>query len=140
MSIYLLWYIDDVDLRRHVRTSLNRVEGYHQLIRAITNVGGGEFRGKSEMEILIWNECARLVANAVIYYNAYMLSQILISKINNGDKITEKIINLLKRISPIAWQHLIFIGSYDFSLKNGVNIHEILAVIKRYFEEELLKK
>lgn len=139
MSIYLLWYIDDVELRRHVRKSLNRIEGYHQLIRAITNVGGGELRGKSEMEILIWNECSRLVANAIIYYNAYMLSQILMSKISKGEKIDEKAINLLKRISPIAWQHLIFIGSYDFSFKNSINIHEILAVIGRCFDEELLK-
>lgn len=139
MSIYLLWYIDDVELRRHVRKSLNRIEGYHQLIRAITNVGGGELRGKSEMEILIWNECSHLVANAIIYYNAYMLSQILMSKISKGEKIDEKAINLLKRISPIAWQHLIFIGSYDFRFKNSINIHEILAVIGRCFDEELLK-
>lgn len=61
------------------------------------------------------------------------------NKISKGEKIDEQAINLLKRISPIAWQHLIFIGSYDFSFKNSINIHEILAIIGRYFDEELLK-
>ncbi len=136
MSIYLLWYIDDPELRRHVRTALNRTEGYHQLRRAVGNVGGGEFRGKGDMEILIWNECSRLVANAIIYYNAYMLSQILISK---GGKLDKKMINLLRRISPIAWQHLNFLGMYDFSFKNTLNIEEMLDIIGRYFDEELLK-
>ena len=65
-------YIDDVELRRNVRTALNRTEAYHQLIRAIENIGRGAFRGKSDIEILIWNECTRLVANAVIYYNTYL--------------------------------------------------------------------
>jgi len=136
MSIYLLWYIDDPNLRRYVRTALNRTEGYHQLRRAVGNVGGGDFRGKSEMEILIWNECSRLVANAIIYYNAYMLSQLLISK---GNKIDKKIIKLLKRISPIAWQHINFLGMYDFSFKNALDFQEMLNIMGRCFEEELVK-
>ena len=135
-SIYLLLYIDDVEFRRNVRTALNRIEGYNQLIRAIENAGRGEFRGKSEMEILIWNECSRLVANAIIYYNAYLLSQILIGK---DDTITDEEKNLLQRISPIAWQHLIFSGKYDFNLKKALNINEIVAVIKKCFNEELSK-
>jgi len=88
------------------------------------------------MEILIWNECSRLVANAIIYYNAYLLSQILISK---GNKIDKKMINLLKRISPIAWQHINFLGMYDFSFKNALNIQEMLDIIGKCFDEELLK-
>lgn len=70
MNIYLLVYIDDPEFRRSVRASLNRGEGFHQLRRAIANVGGGDFHGKNEMEIIVWNKCARLVANAIIYYNA----------------------------------------------------------------------
>ena len=45
MSIYLLNYIDDPILRRLVRKSLNRGEGYHQLRRCLAEVNGGEFRG-----------------------------------------------------------------------------------------------
>lgn len=136
MSIYLLWYIDDVELRRYVRKALNRVEGYHQLVRAITGVGGGELRGKNELEMSLWNECTRLVANSIIYYNSYMLSQILIKR---GKTLTEKEKNLLSRISPIAWQFINFLGNYDFSFKNSMNIEEMLDIMSKYFDEELLK-
>lgn len=136
MSIYLLWYIDDPELRKYVRIALNRVEAYHQLRRAIANVGGGDFRGKSEVEILIWNECARLVANAIIYYNAYMLSNILEIKRKQGDQKAEE---LLKRISPIAWQHINLLGMYDFSLASSIAIEQQLSVMMRHFDEELKK-
>ncbi|MCP3701715.1 MAG: transposase, partial [Alteromonas sp.] len=37
----------------------------HFLRRAIASVNGDQFRGKNESEIAIWNECARLLANAI---------------------------------------------------------------------------
>jgi TnpA family transposase len=135
-SIYLLWYIDDATLRRSVRTALNRTEGYHQLERALVNVGGGKLRGKSDIELSIWNECTRLVANAIIYYNSYLLSQFLVNK---GHNLSKEEKNLLKRISPIAWQHILFSGNYDFSFTNRVNIRDIMAIIKKCFEDELSK-
>ena len=136
MSIYLLWYIDNVELRRYVRKSLNRIEAYHQLVRGITNVGGGELRGNNELEMSLWNECTRLVANAIIYYNAYMLSQILIKK---GDRLDESAKDLLRRISPIAWQFINFLGNYDFNFTTSTNIEEMLEIMAKYFDEELEK-
>ena len=73
-SIYLLLYIDDVNIRKAVRTALNRGEAYHQLFRAIAMLNEGEFRGASEHELEVWNECARLVASVIIYYNSQLLS------------------------------------------------------------------
>jgi len=85
-SIYTLKYIDDQKLRQYVRTSQNRIEAYHQLRRAIAFAGGSESRGGSELEVIIWNECARLVANAIIYYNAYLLTELLKKYEKLGDK------------------------------------------------------
>ncbi len=137
MSIYLLWYIDDEDIRRYVRTILNRTEEYHQLRRAIAEVHRGEFRGKNEAEIILWNECARLIANAILYYNGYLLSQMLEIKEKEGDW---EAVELLKRISPIAWQHLNFLGMYDFSSENVVNLDRILLVIREQLDTMLHKK
>lgn len=136
MSIYLLWYIDDADLRRYVRTALNRGEAYHQLKRTLADVGGGEFRGKSEMEILIGSECARLVANAIIYYNAYMLSQLITRKEQQGDT---KAIEFLSRISPIAWQHVNLLGTYDFSFAQPVNTEALVETMFQLLDLELAK-
>jgi len=137
MSIYLLLFVDDIHFRNGARKSLNRGEGYHQLKRAIVNTGGGDFRGKSEIEIMVWNECARLVANAIIYYNAYLLSNIFTAKEKAGNL---EAIELLKKISPIAWQHINLLGMYDFSLKESINIERVLSAMLKNFDNEWNKK
>ncbi|MCP5213376.1 MAG: Tn3 family transposase [Hahellaceae bacterium] len=37
----------------------------------------GHFRGNSDEEINVWNECARLVSNSIIYFNSWVLSELL---------------------------------------------------------------
>ena len=61
----------------YVQRALNRGEAWHFLRRAIASVNGDQFRGKNESEIAIWNECARLLANAIIYFNSAILSHLL---------------------------------------------------------------
>ncbi len=77
MSLYLLDYINSPALRRNVQKALNRGEAYHQLRRAIAYAHGGRFRVRSQPEQQTWNECARLIANAVVYYNSLIISEVL---------------------------------------------------------------
>ena len=63
---YILTYIDEVELRQSVQKALNRGEAYHRFRRAISYVNAGKFRVKTEAEQHIWNECSRLIANAVM--------------------------------------------------------------------------
>jgi TnpA family transposase len=112
-SIYTLKFIDDPDMRQYVRESQNRIEAYHQLRRAIALANGGQLRGGSELELMIWNECARFVANAIIYYNACLLTELLNKYKQLGDK---EAVELIKRISPIAWVHINFLGNFVFSV------------------------
>jgi TnpA family transposase len=108
---YLLSYIDDSELRSHVQKALNRGEAYHQLRRAISQVNGDRFRGNSDEEIQLWNECARLMANAIIYFNSKVLSYLLQSFEHQGkDKLAE----IIKRASPVAWQSINLKGKYLF--------------------------
>ncbi|WP_436286951.1 Tn3 family transposase, partial [Thalassolituus maritimus] len=94
---YLLNYIDDVSLRNFVQRALNRGEAYHQLRRAVSNVNGDQFRGSSDEEIQLWNECARLVTNAIIYFNSSTLSQLLTSFEYHGDN---KRVQIIEQASP----------------------------------------
>ncbi|MBT4520665.1 MAG: Tn3 family transposase [Halieaceae bacterium] len=110
-SLYLLDYIDSPILRRNVHRALNRGEAYHRLRRAIAYANGGRFRVRSQNEQEIWNECARLIANAVVHYNAMLLSEMV--KIFEKQKDSESLKNLDK-ISPLAWQHVNFYGRYQF--------------------------
>jgi len=76
-AMYLLDYIDDASLRSYVQRALNRGEAYHQLRRAIAHVNGNRFSGKNDDEINLWNECARLISNAIIYFNSLLLTNLL---------------------------------------------------------------
>jgi len=110
-SLYLLEYADSPALRRNVQRALNRGEAYHRLRRAIAYAHGGRFRVRSQQEQDIWNECARLIANAVVHYNSILLSEVLkIVETQPDSRATQA----LQRVSPLAWQHINFYGRYRF--------------------------
>ncbi len=123
-SLYLLDYVDLPALRSNVQHALNRGENYHQLHRAISFANFGKLRFRTEYEQQIWNECGRLIANCIIYYNVAILSNLLSYKEKAGS-IQE--IEQLKRISPIAWQHINIHGRYEFNKPSeNINIDTIV--------------
>src|SRR5262249_61285453 len=101
-SIYTLRYLRDPQLERNVHRSQNRIESYHQLRSTIAQVGGKkELTGRTDIEIEISNQCARLIANAVIFYNSAILSRLLMKYEASGNA---KAHALLTQISPAAWR------------------------------------
>jgi len=125
-SIYTLHYLRDPQLQRNVHRSQNRIEEYHQLRSVIAQVSGRkELIGHTDLDIEISNQCGRLVANIVIAYNSILLSGLLTRyQAENNQKALDR----LKRISPVAWQHIHFLGHYAFRDKqNPIDLDAILA-------------
>lgn len=124
-SLYLLDYVDSPMLRRNVHKALNRGEAYHRLRRAVAYAHGGRFRVRSQQEQDLWNECARLIANAVVHYDSVILSEVLQTLESTSSNATAQ---ALKRISPLAWQHVNFYGRYQFdSDLMSINMAELIA-------------
>ena len=98
---HILDYLDSQTFRKNIQNSLNRGEGYHRLRKNIFYAHEGKFHVHSVAEQRIWSDCARLIANAMIYYNIYLLSQLFESKKHNG---TEQELEFIKKMSPIAWR------------------------------------
>lgn len=124
-SIHTANFIDDPLFRQSIRTALNRGEEFHQLTGAITYVGGNKFLGTTELELQIWNECIRLIANCIIYYNTLILSKIyeVQEELGNMD-----VLEFLKGLSPIAWRHINLSGRYEFvNLFLGINLEEMIT-------------
>ena len=129
-SRYLLSYIDDPALRSHVQKALNRGEAYHQLRRAISQVNGDRFRGNSDEEIELWNEYARLMANAIIYFNSKVLSNLLQSFEHQGKA---SLAETITRASPVAWQNINLKGKYLFAVAGETpDIEFLMALIEDY--------
>jgi TnpA family transposase len=127
---YLLNYIDDADLRNHVQRALNRGEAYQQLRRAISDVNGDRFRGNSDEEILLWNECARLLTNAIIYFNSSVLSHLLKSFEYQKD---EQKLAVVKQASPVAWYNINLKGTYRFKSTGEVpDLEQMMRHIEGY--------
>lgn len=128
-SIHLLKYVDDPNYRRYIRTALNRGEAYHQLLGKIMTVGGSGFRGMSELEVEIWNECARLIALIIIYYNMHLLSKLYENALLRNDTAA---IEFLRHISPVASQHINISGLYEFSeIIANINVDGIVETLNR---------
>ena len=111
-SIYTLRYLRNPQLQRDVQRSQNRLESYHQLRSTIAQVGGKkELTGRPDIEVEISNQCARLIANAIIYYNSAILSRLL-TKYETSP--SPKVLAIIKKVSPAAWRHIHLNGRYTF--------------------------
>ena len=123
--MHTLQFINDPKRRQIIREALNRGEGYHQLTGKIGGVNGGKFTGTTELELEMTNECCRFIANCIIYYNALILSKIYEAQEKLGN---EKALEFIRRLSPIAWRHIILNGRYEFSsIPFDIDLDKIIA-------------
>ena len=96
-------------------------------------IGGGEFRGMSELEVEIWNECARLIALIIIYYNMHLLSKLYENALAKNDTAA---IEYLRHISPVASQHINISGLYEFieTIKN-INVDNVVEMLSKILDK-----
>lgn len=86
--------------------------------------GKKHLTGRTDLDVAISNECGRLIANVVIAYNSILLSMLLERYQAAGEK---RPLELLKKISPVAWQHIHFLGHYLFWDNQPIDLETILA-------------
>src|SRR5262249_5606164 len=128
-SLYLLEFIDSPPLRQNVQRALNRGENYHQLRRAVSYANFGKLRFKNEAEQQLWSECSRLITNCIIYYNMTILSRLLAYKEAAGDSAG---VELLKQVSPVAWQHINLYGRYEITKEPAaINLETMIEELAR---------
>jgi TnpA family transposase len=115
-SIYVLNYVDNLLLRQNVHRVLNRGEAYHQLRRAIPHANQGKFRVKTEHEQQKWSECSRLIANSIIFYYAFILSELLTHLMA---KQKDGLVDILKRGNNSSLGHVNLGGRFTLSLQKS---------------------
>src|ERR687888_1732311 len=76
-SLYLLRYIQDIELRGRVQIQLNRGERRHQLARRLFFANQGAFQTGDYDEIMNKASCLSLLSNAVVVWNTVQMSRIL---------------------------------------------------------------
>jgi TnpA family transposase len=112
-TIFILNYISDKTFRKRIQKGLNKGEAMNALARAIYFGKHGEFREKSLQEQLQVASALSILINAVTIWNTVYLTQ-AIKYLKSKQPINEE---LLCHVSPLAWEHINFLGDYSFDLK-----------------------
>jgi len=121
-SEFILRCINDKRFRWAIECSLNRGEAFNNLYRAIALLNGGKFRGQSESEMMLWDQCSRLVASIILYYNTYILNHLYVNAKTQAER------DIILALSPGAWVHINMIGYYKFcGLDSSRVIEQLLA-------------
>ena len=127
-SNHILQYLLDPNIISTTHRSQNRLESYHQLRSDIAQAYGKKHLiGKTDWALEITNQCGRLIANVIIHYNSMILSK-LYDRYNAENN--QKALKMLKKISPIAWQHIHFQGRLVFSESAIINLDDIVKGIE----------
>ena len=121
-TIFLLRYIDSVELRQDIEKQLNKTESIHKFAKAVFFGGNQEFQQGDKEDQARADSCKRLIENFIICWNYLYLSDLIYKTESLAEK--ERIINIIKKGSIVAWQHINLSGEYNFSddvLKNSFN-------------------
>jgi TnpA family transposase len=131
-TIFLLKYIDEVELRQMIEKQLNKIESANKMSKAVFFGNGNEFQVGTPNEQLIAVGCKRLIENCIICWNYLYLSKYL-KDIDSVEK-KKQILELIVNSSVVTWQHINLQGEYDFSdeyLKDTIqfSLPELLSVL-----------
>ena len=122
-SLFILGYIDDIELRQAIESQLNKVELANRFTRAVAVGNPREFTQGDKEEQEIAEACNRLIKNSIICWNYLYLSQKLEHLSDNAQK--DRPLSAISSHSPMSWAHINLLGEYDFSdekLKDSAGI------------------
>ena len=130
-SLFLLKWIDLMELRQAVEKQLNKGENANRFADAICFGRNQEFLHAEKIEHETAAGCNRLIRNAIICWTYLYLSQQLAEESDAGRQ--QALLAALQNGSIVHWRHLNLHGEYDFSEERlrdsvGLDLAKILAL------------
>lgn len=131
-TIYLLTYIDNLELRQAVQKQLNKIELANKFSDAVFFDNNQEFKQGTREDQEIAINCKILLQNNIVLWNYLYLSQLLATT-EDQEKRSE-FLKIIQNGSIMTWQHINMLGEYDFRNKTASNekkfdLEKILAWI-----------
>jgi TnpA family transposase len=122
-SLFILRYLNELELRQAIEKQLNKIELANKLTRAVAVGNPREYTQGEKEEQGIAESCNRLIKNAIICWNYLYLTKQLKQAKTEEDR--EHLLKSIITHSVISWAHINLLGEYDFSdekLKDTVGI------------------
>ena len=114
-TLFILDWLQNIELRRRVHAGLNKGEARNALARAVFIHRLGEIRDRSFEQQCHRASGLNLVTAAIVLWNTVYLERATNALKDNGREIDS---SLLKHLSPLGWQHINLTGDYLWQRKN----------------------
>jgi TnpA family transposase len=108
-TLFILDWLQNVDLRRRVHAGLNKGEVRNSLARAVFFNRLGEFRDRSYEQQRHRASGLNLLTAAIVLWNTVYLDRAIQALRSAGVPIDA---NLLTYLSPLGWEHINLTGDY----------------------------
>lgn len=108
-TLFILDWLQSVELRQRVHAGLNKGESRNSLARAVFFNRLGEIRDNSFEQQCYRASGLNLVTAAIILWNTIYIEKAIQALIKTGQHIDE---NLLQHLSPLGWEHINLTGDY----------------------------
>ena len=112
-TVYLLKYIDQLEVWQDARFMKNQAENNNKFNSAVFFNNGGEMIFLTRKEQLQTEACKNLIKNAIICWNYLYLTRLIQQARTPEEK--NSLLEQIKTNSPMAWSHTSFAGQYDFA-------------------------
>jgi TnpA family transposase len=108
-TLFILDWLQSVELRRRVQAGLNKGEARNALARAVFFHRLGEIRDRSFEQQRYRASGLNLVVAAIVLWNTVYLERAVQALKNHGQQVDD---GLLKHLSPLGWGHINLTGDY----------------------------
>lgn len=108
-TLFILDWLQNVDLRRRVHAGLNKGEARNALARAVFTHRLGEIRDRSFEQQRYRASGLNLVTAAIVLWNTVYLERATQS-LREAGRLPDD--DLLKYLSPLGWEHINLTGDY----------------------------
>ena len=128
-SLFILRYVNDVELRQAIEKQLNKVELSNKFARAVAVGSPRDYVQTEKEEQEIAEGCNRLIKNSIICWN-YLYMERQLEKLTDL-KARENMLRIIATHSPMTWAHINMLGEYDFSdekLRDSVGILPLKSI------------
>ena len=108
-TLFILDWLQSVELRRRVQAGLNKGEARNALARAVFFNRLGEIRDRSFDQQRYRASGLTLLTSAIVLWNTVYLERAVEALKNKGETIDD---SLLQYLSPLGWEHINLTGDY----------------------------
>ena len=108
-TLFILDWLQSVELRRRVHVGLNKGEARNALARAVFFYRLGEIRDRSFEQQRYRASGLNLITAAIVLWNTVYLERATNALREHGTQVNDE---LLQYLSPLGWEHINLTGDY----------------------------